>query len=750
MQFRDLAAGAAMLAGLGSSVSTAFSARVDLLTAPFQIVSRECDAEWTREARPLVAELEAKAGLEIVSLTDTLVGVATRPGASFLQYRAKGGRKDQLDFVEVDYRALFPGFLTLVCVVREGNDQRSFAIPVAVSGSQGAESGWERCRFDLREHVAATARLHRLELRPPDLESQPFSVTRVRLHRGGVAARGSVDLAQQRRESLVLAPGAAVQWTLPIPAAGVLRFSYGLRDSHRPHRQLGGDVVLEVGESHEERWRASLDSRAPATAGDWLHAEVDLREWAGQTIDLRLRHARETADTTATFVATGVALAEPRLVGANASAPLVVLVTLDTTRADRLGLYGYPRDVSPRLDALARESVVFESAFATGTWTHPSTATMLTGFLPPQHGLGANDTEDRPFYTGVRTLAHRLTEAGMATGVISGNRIVTARDGFARGMHVFDEGAVDADRDSRAPEVVARAEQWLRRHTGEPGFLYVHFFDPHDPYQAPAPDTRRYVHEPQARAISRGDIGRGDVLPLLHESRRGPIDSNAVEVLSDLYDGEIRFLDAWVGRLLDIVDLVRERSNTTVMIVADHGEEFLDHGSLQHKNTLYDEIVRVPFLLRPPGPAFIGRREKAAVSLLDVAPTVTAALGLPASNEFLGRDLMAARHGALSPRPVFAISYGSRGMLWDKPQFGPARMVVDGRWKYIWNRDRPAELFDRERDPHEKDNLATRDRDRVARMQVMIDTALVEGTGAGIFEVDPELRDRLRSLGYID
>lgn len=402
-------------------------------------------------------------------------------------------------------------------------------------------------------------------------------------------------------------------------------------------------------------------------------------------------------------------------VGGGAAPESLLLVTLDTVRADRLGSYGYAAAETPWLDRLAREGVRFEQASASVPLTLPSHASLLSGLLPPHHGLRNNGAGVFP--EGTSTLATLLSGSGYRTGAFIGAFVLDRRFGLGRGFEVYDDeiprdptaGVVlEAERPGR--EVVDRALAWLGQDSSRPFFLWVHLYDAHAPYAPPSPWRERHPGRP--------------------------------------YDGEISSVDEQVGRLLEELEKRGLAGRTAVAVVADHGEGLGEHGELTHGLLLYEPTLRVPFLLRSPGlPA--GSVIRTPVSLVDLAPTLAGLLGKsltpPSGRALDGRDLSAALRAGEEPAPADVYAETRYPALFG---WSPLSSLRRREIKYI-AAPKP-ELYDLARDPGEATNLAAAagEADRLrgfAGRLAEIEAGAVE-TPRGA--VDAETRARLASLGY--
>jgi arylsulfatase A-like enzyme/Tfp pilus assembly protein PilF len=393
--------------------------------------------------------------------------------------------------------------------------------------------------------------------------------------------------------------------------------------------------------------------------------------------------------------------------------PSVVLITLDTVRADRIGAYGYAKGATPTLDRLAREGVRFADASSQAPLTGPAHAALLTGQYPAR--LGVRDNATTPIPSGTRTLAQAFKDKGYRTGGFVGAFILGSEYGFGQGFDVFDASfarysagnKLQAQR--RGGEVVDEAIKWLRTAAGRPAFTWIHLYDAHAPYDAPAPYRTRFATAP--------------------------------------YDGEIAYVDSCVARVVATLEEAGQLDRTVIAVIADHGEGLGDHGEAEHGLFLYDAVLHVPWILRLPGRESAGTVVASQVRSIDVAPTLTSFAGasLPAVD---GENVMTLVRGTTrrDPPPSYAETY------YPKWHFGwsELRSVRVGDWKYV---DAPKpELYDMRADAGEKRNaidargpLATGLSNELGK--------IASGFGAAATaeapQPDPETLARLRSLGYV-
>jgi arylsulfatase A-like enzyme len=359
---------------------------------------------------------------------------------------------------------------------------------------------------------------------------------------------------------------------------------------------------------------------------------------------------------------------------AGAGRPNVLLYLVDTLRQDHLGCYGYARDTSPHVDALAGESVVFTQLMPQSSWTKPSVASMLTSTYPNVHGA-----QDRPdmLREGLPTLAGALRDAGYEThGMITNTNLVPLwgfGEGFSRYVDVDSADWVNCD-DAKVVDVAIRTLESVQ---GRPWFLYVHTMGPHDPYEAPGGCDQKYQRP----------------------SYPGSEEEQQRARTVDRYDGEISYSDAQFQRLLEQLKALGMYDNTFIVFASDHGEEFWEHGGATHGKTLYEEMLRVPLLIKMPGGQFGGERRDGLVEMVDLAPTLLDVLGVPPEPEFQGRSFRALLEtGAQAPR----IGYAALVNL-----AASARTAKTTEYKYLTDVVAHQESwFDLVRDPGEKSPAA--------------------------------------------
>jgi len=461
----------------------------------------------------------------------------------------------------------------------------------------------------------------------------------------------------------------------------------------------------------------------------------------------------------------------------------VVLVVIDTLRADHLGCYGYPRRTTPFIDELAASGVLFETARSNTSYTNEAVSLLLSGMLPTYSGNGAG------WYAvpaaDTTNLAAQFSNAGYRTGFFA-NTVVLDDPAFKVG---FDEAAVvqrSLGLSRQGPLLSNRAVEFVQQRPADPFFLYVHYLDPHAPYRPPARLLTQFTARPDPRPLHLYN----DVRPHLDELRAGgfgPGEARFDEMVAR-YDGEIAHSDEALEVLLRGLERLGALDNTLVVVTADHGEEFLEHGFIEHAWTLYEESLRVPMILWAPG-LLSPRRESQPVSWIDLFPTLLALAGIDHDRDNLGGSAWFQRQGdalqfvppagpliaetLIQERCVLRAAYaGDHKYIASYKWLDPTqRQSVALRWRQIQQEHRTGaqrpvamwappvreELYDLSADPGETTNvLGQAPEAQAATIQILADyrerceAERTTWTRSGGGELTPEMRQMLKELGYIN
>jgi arylsulfatase A-like enzyme len=485
--------------------------------------------------------------------------------------------------------------------------------------------------------------------------------------------------------------------------------------------------------------------------------------------------------------------------------PNVLLVTIETLRADHVGHHGYRRVTTPNLDRLAREGSSFRNAIAQAPFTLPSVASILTGRTPPGHGVRNHPAV---LSESIETLAERFRAAGYQTAAMTRHTWLRPRSGLAQGFDEYHNNKFSAGLDARSLSLAA--SDWVAaRDPSRPFFLWLHFLDPHLPYTPGYPysvlfhDAFKEESQPKhLRAMAEAALDRADYVPtpyadlaggpyydlvLRHYPKnrilldlafwrrsRGSIFFNKgdysryeISQMVDLYDGAILYTDDNLGRVLQTVEQLGLTGSTLVAVTGDHGEAFGEHGlSFTHDFTLYDEVLRVPLVVRGPGVRAKNAIEQ-QVRLMDIAPTLLELAGVEGFSAIEARSLgPLLRGGTLPYVEAFAESAPARPQFPEQDRIylsgirGKWRMVRNDRWKLIQIPREGGdvyELYNLIDDPGETQNLYPELAGEAAKLEPFLEAWLEndplresESSGeTGEEELDPAALEQLKALGYV-
>ncbi|MDH4272796.1 MAG: sulfatase-like hydrolase/transferase [Candidatus Aminicenantes bacterium] len=401
--------------------------------------------------------------------------------------------------------------------------------------------------------------------------------------------------------------------------------------------------------------------------------------------------------------------------------PNVILITLDTTRADHLACYGYPNVKTPRIDSLARRGVLFEQAATSSPLTLPAHCSIMTGMYPTYHGVRING--NTALNEEQTTAAEVLSAQGYRCGAFIGAFVLDGRWGLKQGFEYYDDkfdlkkykhldlGAVQRP----GNEVMDAALDWLEKQKNSPFFAWIHLYDPHTPYQPPEPYLTEYR--------PRGLVG--------------------------LYDGEIAFMDEQIGRCLSWLETNGLDKSTVLVLVGDHGEGLGSHGEGTHGYFIYDYAVHVPLIIATPFESLGGVRVPSQVRLIDIFPTLMEILGAPPSDETQGRSLLPVMFRPEKEEDGFAYAESMSPNL----QFGWSSLHALRTTQYKYIQTSRAELYDLSRDIDEQTNLLTYNQGIVREMKETLDRLMEETSRDAptpqAANLDKETMERLSALGYV-
>ncbi len=558
---------------------------------------------------------------------------------------------------------------------------------------------------------------------------------------------GFAELGHETSEILYALHSRVDELRLRVPESAVVDTATGI-DPWIVH-MLEGQVTFEIAAVPESGTEHRL-FRSSHTVGaetpppqSWEPVSVDLSGFAGQEVTLLFKKAyvtRSGASAAEVFDLEPTDLMlwrQPEVRPARLEGKKnVILISIDTLRADHLGYMGYGRATSPNLDRLAERGVVFRQCISQAPWTTPAHYSILTATYPFRHG-GNQPIQNTTRWWNDRlpTMAGLLSEHGYATAAFTGGGAVAAAFGFFKGFDIY---SADARGQTDVEKIVARATGWVRDNRRRSFFLFLHTYEPHAPYLE--------EHFVEAEGVD---------------------ESDDLEVAIARYDGDIRKTDLQLGKLFDALAEQGLLDSTILVVTSDHGEELPEHRfpddswkEFPHGHTLYDELLRVPLLVYGIGDT--GRVDP-QVRSIDILPTLLDYLDLPPVEGFDGQSLRPLIEGhETRDRPAFS----------EATTFGTERESLRaGGFKYIRRLSYgqlavrpglpltpPAELYDLEADPGERTNLAAGRPEKLEELRLQLDSlipreaveAATEGTWQLDLESDPELRERLRALGYVD
>ncbi|HVD76201.1 MAG TPA: sulfatase [Vicinamibacteria bacterium] len=617
------------------------------------------------------------------------------------------------------------------------------------------------------------SRIRYLVIRPADAVGTDFAIESVRLVfrreqlagvPSGVSWQGLRDIF---RETLVTRSPETVRFQVTLPSRPMLDLAVGTPQDD----PVGFRVAVRRGDQEAPVMAATV-----TTPHRWERREVDLAPFAGETVSLSLS---ATAGKPGTLAFWGAPVVRQRVArDATAGGPPqgVILVQLDTLRKDHLDVFGYERPTAPILRGLAGEGALFQNAITQTSWTKAETPSIMTSLYPTTHGV--HQIPDR-LPAAATTIAEAYRQAGYATLSYSSVVFTGQFTNLHQGFEELHEGESTAGRAGprgakTSREYVDRLVDWLGDHRDVPFFVYLHFFDPHAPYEPNRPyDTmwadpkgrEEYLRQQEVlkKTITDAFMAQRGMATRAQLVEAGVDPESYIRYSKDWYDGAIRGMDTEIGRLVERLRELGLGERTLLALYADHGEEFHDHGRMWHGQSVYGEMIRVPLILWGPGRVAKGVNVDEPVELIDVMPTLLDLSGVPLPAGVQGQSmrplLTKEAGGGWKHRPPIAEKQPMGGT--DFPEASESYAIMDGNWKLIHNVTRPPEkpefeLFDFYQDPLDQKNVAAEHPDVVDRLGKMLD-GWHQMAAAAKLKPDSELTkgmskeqlEQLRSLGYV-
>lgn len=544
-------------------------------------------------------------------------------------------------------------------------------------------------------------------------------------------------IGTEARDALLLRPDRpeGASYRIALPAQPILTFGFGLPD--RPLAKWSAPANFEFAIEVSGEWSVLGNRRVdPAVLEDrhWFNATMDLSAWSGQEVTIRFRVVPDP-DVRAP---TG-AIANPTLVSADHhdDRPNLLIISLDTLRAQSVGAYGYGRDTTPFIDAFARRGTLFETAITASVTTGPSHMSLFTGLYPVNHGMRSGKELK---HKDVSTLATQLRNAGYQTAAFTENGFIVRRFGFGEGFSEYTENrGTRRETPGEVRVTFPQAERWIAKRAREPFFAFVHTYQVHSPFWPPEPYSKLFE-------------GDGMASPDTEQMRKA----------RDNYDREIRFADDTLRIMIEALAERHQLERTLVVILSDHGEEFHEHGRYQHGGAVFDETLRIPLIVVGPG-VQADRRIAAQVSLIDVRSTMLDLLGVADDSEGDGVSLAATLRGGPEPGPRALFAEASAPKRWIRPFSGedwnpPLVAVRSQHQKFILHRPRdggpvePPQYYDLAADALEHSPRPI-EPETLREIDALVDDYLKGRTAreqSPPQPLDPGERQRLHALGYLD
>jgi len=418
--------------------------------------------------------------------------------------------------------------------------------------------------------------------------------------------------------------------------------------------------------------------------------------------------------------------------------PNIILISIDALRADHLSCYGYHRNTSPNIDQLAREGILFKNCFSQATWTRASHASIFFSQYVWRHKV---DTFDKPLHSLSVTLAEILKNENYATAGFTGGIVVSSKYQFNEGFEIFDDGPLVGWERCEISSYIDKLLSWLESVRNRKFFLFIHTYDVHDPYNPPPAYFDLYTKGPCEGKHLR--TSRGIALNKLDASKLTPEETDYIMAV---YDGGINYVDEQLRKIFEKLDQLGIADNTIIILTADHGEAFKEHGKLGHCGKPYMEEVRVPLIIKGPG-ITKNRIYENYVQHIDILPTILEILNIPKRKEMQGRSILPLlSDGEIEqyPRTYSGGPTCSQGIF----------SLRTREWTYIMNRDGPGELYDRINDPRERNNIIEKTPLIAQELKKELEDFIAltsEGKPqvAEKIHIDEELKEQLKSLGYL-
>ncbi len=585
-----------------------------------------------------------------------------------------------------------------------------------------------------------------------------FGMNELGMGENPLGIKMKLHLGPSDMNALAAAPPTTIAFDAKVPPDARMELSFGIRcdeeilKAAKGERKAGFAVTASSGGTEEVLFRRTVRLKPGKLLASGAKT-IDLSRFAGREVSFRLVTEGDARALAFWF--------NPVVYRSRREARHVILISLDTLRSDHLSCYGYGRDTSPNIDLLAGDGVLFAETRSPSPWTLPSHISMMTALESINHGVFTTDARLNPL---TPTLAELLKAKGFYNAAFTGGGFVSGFFGFHKGFDSFRVlgGVTDSDAAAKLGE---KASRWIEKNADRDSFLFLHTYQIHNPYHSEEPWNHRYLRE--GAPMSALDMTR---LQFNHRKRFEPQSEPSRGDIISLYDGEIRYTDeTLIGRLVAKLKALGLYDRTMIILTSDHGEEFFEHGSWLHTHSVYDEVIRVPLIIKFFGSRNAGRIVRSPAFVVDVMPTIADELGF----RLPGRDLDGKSLLRLADRGDAAGSAGDRVGISDLVSHVmtlhiPRKIAfVRPPYKFINNEpyspediaffESPPpplaeiEVFDLSRDPGETRNLAADRPELVREFRNLLRERYRprKKSGAGKFEMRDDLLKQLKTLGYL-
>jgi len=546
---------------------------------------------------------------------------------------------------------------------------------------------------------------------------------------------------------LMAPPTSRFDFTLKLPSDCRLEFGIGVISEKKPEERK--PVKFKIVAEHKNRMNILYEHKSAFKKGKLKErietSQIDLAPYSGKEINLSF--ITEWPKNVTPDLHVFPFWYNPILYRTISKKPNIILISLDTLRADHVGCYGYHRQTSPHLDEFAKESVLFKNVYVHSPWTLPSHVSMLYSLDSASHQVYYSTQKIDPALPSIASL---LKDKGYLTKALTGGGFVGSVFGFAKGFDWYED-VINRSRENEAEILFDTASAWLKENQDKQFFLFLHTFQIHGPYESPQPWNKTFL----ADGAKWEKIGLMNFLE--SNGKDYPFTQSEVENIVALYDGEILYTDeTLIKPLISLLKDLGIYDNSLIVITADHGEEFNDHGGWLHSQTLYEEMLRVPLLIKFPNSKFKGTSVEARCRSIDIVPTILDVASVSFDKEALdGESLMSLVTGKKREDRIFISDVAYKNV----PVPCPVLIATnrDSR-KFIFEKSengaKDIQVYDLENDAQEKKNVFRMIRDEAEKIHAALDEyyAAKFRIKRKIDEVllDEQMIEKLKALGYIN